>query len=243
MSGGRRIHVVLRGAGSPRVIFDSGAGVGAAHWSRVQAGVAEHTATFAYDRAGQGASDPLPGQWTLQQLADDLDAAVRAVSLPGPYLVVGHSFGGHVVRTFAARHPEAVLGMALVDARPTRIDEMCPAWRDWARAQDADPALDQAVDEANQQVDALPDLGHLPLTVLSHGISDMIDPASLAAEVSDEFEAAWQSLQREHARMSTVGRLVVAEHSGHMIADTEPELITSTVLDIVTPVREPNRWA
>ncbi len=92
------------------------------------------------------------------------------------------------------------------------------------------------------KVDELPDLGHLPLVVLSHGIADMVDPGpSLAAEVSDEFETTWQSLQRGHARMSRVGRLRV-RRSGHMIADTKPGLINSGRPRPPCGSHRPNRW-
>jgi pimeloyl-ACP methyl ester carboxylesterase len=239
--GGRGIRVVEAGSGQPSVIFDSGAGVGASYWSSVQARVSEQTTTLAYDRAGQGASDPLAGQWTIGQLVEDLEDAVTAVGLPEPYVVVGHSFGGHVIRMFTARHPEVVVGMVLVDARPTRIDERCPAWRDWARAEDADLALDQAVDDANSKVEVLPDLGGLPLVVITHGIADMIEPGSgLGPEIRDEFERAWQSLQREHVALSRRGRLVIAQSSGHMIADFEPEIVSAAVLELTETAEDPS---
>jgi pimeloyl-ACP methyl ester carboxylesterase len=231
---GRRLHVVLAGTGRPAVIFDAGAGIGASHWSQVQASVAQRTETFAYDRAGVGSSDPKDGQWTLDRLVDDLEGAVASVGLSGPYVVVGHSFGGHVVRSFAARQPDNVVGMVLVDARPARLDELCPAWREWARALDDNPQLANAVEDANRHVQALPGLGSLPLSVLTHGIPDMVEAeASLASDARTEFEDVWQALQRDHANLSSNGRLVIARQSGHLIADTEPDLITSAILGLI----------
>jgi pimeloyl-ACP methyl ester carboxylesterase len=69
-----------------------------------------------YDRAGLGWSDPAPKTQDAAQSAADLHAALQAAGVPGPYVVVGHSYGGLVVRAFADLYPEDVAGMALVDA-------------------------------------------------------------------------------------------------------------------------------
>jgi pimeloyl-ACP methyl ester carboxylesterase len=77
-------------------------------------------------------------------------------------------------------------------------------------------------------------LGDLPLTVISHG---QLDPAavppSLGPEVRDEYEAAWQKLQVEITSLSTRGRRIVAERSGHNVMFDQPEIITDAILEML----------
>jgi pimeloyl-ACP methyl ester carboxylesterase len=71
-----------------------------------------------YDRSGLGWSDPGPRPHSAGRIADELHQLLDAAGVPAPYLLVGHSLGGMVVRLYAARHPDAVAGMVLVDPTP-----------------------------------------------------------------------------------------------------------------------------
>src|SRR5262245_48308154 len=114
--GDRSLHVVRSGQGSPAVILEAGAGGWSEMWRPVQELAGEFTSTYSYDRAGHGSSDS-GGRWSLESWLADLEAWLAAGRVAAPYLLVGHSIGGHVVRAFAARHPADVMGMILVDAR------------------------------------------------------------------------------------------------------------------------------
>jgi pimeloyl-ACP methyl ester carboxylesterase len=114
--GSRSLHVVAAGHGGPAVILEAGSGCSSEHWRAVQELAGESPATYSYDRAGHGLSDPA-GPWTLEGWVADLEAWLAAARVPVPYLLVGHSLGCHVVRVFAARHPDEVAGLVLVDAR------------------------------------------------------------------------------------------------------------------------------
>ena len=69
-----------------------------------------------YDRAGLGWSDPGPWPRTAGRMAEELHRLLLAAEVPPPYVMVGHSLGGYVVRLYAARHPERLAGMVLVDS-------------------------------------------------------------------------------------------------------------------------------
>lgn len=112
---GRHLVLYCVGTGSPTVIFDSGLGVGAQAWSRVQPEVARTTRACAFDRPGYGASDEGPAPRDATRIVDDLKAGLQAAGIAGPYVLVGHSMGGYDMRLFANLHPEDVVGMVLVD--------------------------------------------------------------------------------------------------------------------------------
>ncbi|MEQ8662859.1 MAG: alpha/beta fold hydrolase, partial [Gammaproteobacteria bacterium] len=114
--GGHALHIDCRGHGGPVVVLESGIGGYSLEWRTVQGVLARETRVCAYDRAGYGWSDAAPGPRTARRAAAELHALLVAAGEPPPYLLAGHSYGGLVVREFAARWPRAVAGIALIDA-------------------------------------------------------------------------------------------------------------------------------
>ena len=121
--GGHRLHVQSLGdeGARPTVILEGGAGLGATTWAWVQPALATSTRVVAYDRAGVGWSDRGPEPRDADHIAGDLHAALGAAGVGGPYVLVGHSFGGLYVRAFADRYADEVAGLVLVD--PTHPDQ------------------------------------------------------------------------------------------------------------------------
>src|ERR1700689_2030209 len=76
---------------SPAVIFEAGWGCWSEHWRPVQELAGKFTATYSHDRAGHGSSDPCD-PWSLEGCIADLEAWLAAAQVPGPYLLVGHSY-------------------------------------------------------------------------------------------------------------------------------------------------------
>ncbi|MBS0363876.1 MAG: alpha/beta fold hydrolase [Proteobacteria bacterium] len=117
--GGRRLRVVRAGVsgGRPTIVLEHGAFGCATDWTVVQERLAaKGLASIAYDRAGLGYSDPGPKPRDGRAIVSDQAALLRALDETGPFVVVGHSMGGLMVRLFALTHPEQVLGVVLVDA-------------------------------------------------------------------------------------------------------------------------------
>ena len=118
--GGRRLHVVESGDGDPAVILEAGISASSVSWSLVQPAVAKFTRVCSYDRAGLGWSDRAGEPRTLEQSIQDLRSLLAAAAVPAPYILVGHSYGGLLVRAYAARYPKDVAGLVLVDPVPVR---------------------------------------------------------------------------------------------------------------------------
>ena len=82
------------GTGSPTVVLETGIGAESSEWSPVAVTIARSKAVFRYDRAGRGESDPAQGNRDALSMVDELNALLEATETKGPYLLVGHSFGG-----------------------------------------------------------------------------------------------------------------------------------------------------
>jgi pimeloyl-ACP methyl ester carboxylesterase len=119
---GRALHVEVRGTGAPgtpTVVLEAGMGASHHMWGAVMPLVAARTQVVAYDRSGLGQSPPDPAPRDVERLADDLLDVLATVD--GPLVLVGHSWGGPIVRIAASRVPDRVAGLVLVD----QTDEGC----------------------------------------------------------------------------------------------------------------------
>ena len=113
--GGHRLHLYERGSGSPTVILESGISASSLNWRAVQSEVETFARVCSYDRAGLGWSDLSDEPCTPSSLAKQLHGLLECAEIPAPYVLVGHSFGGLIVRSFAAQYPEKVVGLVLAD--------------------------------------------------------------------------------------------------------------------------------
>jgi pimeloyl-ACP methyl ester carboxylesterase len=142
-AGGYRLHVACQGEGGPTVVMEAATGETGLLWSLVQPGVAQTTRTCVYDRAGLGWSDPSPRPRTAAVMVEELRSLLASAEVPGPYVVVGHSFGGLLVRLYAARYPQEVAGLLLVDSAhedqyrraPSEIRDLLPQFEKQGRQQ------------------------------------------------------------------------------------------------------------
>jgi pimeloyl-ACP methyl ester carboxylesterase len=286
--GGYRLHLACQGEGGPTVVMEAAIGETGLLWSLVQPAVAKTTRACVYDRAGLGWSDPSPKPRTAAVMVEELRVLLRTAQVPGPYVLVGHSLGGLLVRLYAARYRQEVAGLVLVDSAheeqyrraPKEIQELLPQFEEQARQQyeslralivsgslDAgmlpvSPGLPAAAAEtfralvaagpkhvetliAEQQAvqvihaalaaAGITSLGDLPLVVLSHG-QPMVMPG-LTDAVNQAYEQLWQELQAELAGLSSRGRLVVAQDSGHYIQLERPQLVIDAIGQVAAAAR------
>ncbi|MEU0534171.1 alpha/beta fold hydrolase [Amycolatopsis tolypomycina] len=115
---GRKVHVRRMGTPSPglTVVFESGLSSPLEMWSWIQAAVAESVPTISYDRAGIGWSEAGERPRTAERITGEFERLLEVLDVRGPLVLVGHSYGGMLLRAFAQRHPDRVAGVVLVDA-------------------------------------------------------------------------------------------------------------------------------
>jgi pimeloyl-ACP methyl ester carboxylesterase len=250
VGGGRRLHINCSGlaAGGPTIVLESGAGNAASAWDRVQPEVAKFARVCSYDRAGLGRSDPVPAARTIVALTEDLHSLLVNAKVSGPYILVGHSLGGILVRLYASYYPGEVAGMVLVDSahedEPDRGMALIPP--DTLRAMLKQAKPEDLILRSAERIDgcsiravmnALNWHGEIPLIVLTQGRPygpDMVVVPSIATEAYRLHLA----LQRELVSRSPKGRHVIAEKSGHLIHQDQPELVVSAIRDVIEEYRK-----
>lgn len=114
--GGHSLHLNCTGSGSPTVLLEAGGGGMSSHFGWIAPAVARDTRVCVYDRAGRGWSEPADTARDGAQTATDLHTLLHRANVAGPYVLAGHSFGGLYALAFAARYPDEVAGMVLIDS-------------------------------------------------------------------------------------------------------------------------------
>jgi pimeloyl-ACP methyl ester carboxylesterase len=114
--GGYSLHLNVTGKARPVVVLMSGAGDFSFDWALVQPEISRFTSCVSYDRAGLAWSDLGPTPRTMKQEAFELRSVLQKAGIKGPYVLVGHSVGGLIARTYAAMYSKEVAGIVLVDS-------------------------------------------------------------------------------------------------------------------------------
>ena len=134
---GRRMHLYCVGSGTPTVVLEAGLGdFGLSSWRFILPQLSTLSRTCAYDRAGTGWSDPPRVAPMPTPIVDDLHTLLAKSGEPGPYVLVGHSLGGPLVRHYAVHYPAEVAGLVLVDgSHEDQLSRMkakgMPTWTDY----------------------------------------------------------------------------------------------------------------
>lgn len=226
-------NTLVKGTGSPTVIFESGLGTPLYNWDKVQAGISEQYKTISYDRLGIGQSPATDNPRTIENLVADLDILIRQNNIDGPILLVGHSIGGHIVRKYQQSFPSNIVGLFLVDPTneylyeevfkqmsPESADSMKTAWdssfkkqpigvyNEWKEAYEIDEIMRN-----------YPLPGGIPVTILaSYQENSFLSTKN--AEIKWKLFSEWK-------RGKPNVNIVNTRNSGHYIHLGEPDWVIS----------------
>ena len=271
---GRSIYLECRGSGGPTVVLVTGLGERADNWmitsedapshEPVFPGVEGFTRVCAYDRPGTSTateggleasrSTPVAEAATVADSAEDLDAMLTASGEPGPYVLVGHSLGGPIVRLYAAAHPDEVAGLVLDDALSEDLaDGLTPAQNaDYAVLNSPESqgrATDQERDLYREAVvpllRAAPPAPEVPTVVLTadrwpitaEAIASGVFPEFVTQEFSDALWAAQKVAQDKLAAKFPGAEHITETHATHYIHLDNPQLVIDSIRDVVDQVR------
>ena len=278
VGGGRSMYLECAGRGSPTVVLVSGLRSSAFEWhttdpestlpaAPVFEQIARTTRVCAYDRPGTvvgdqiSRSDPVPQPTDAAAATADLHALLAAAGEQGPFVLVGHSIGGTIVRLYAMTHPDQVVGMVLVDAASEFLQdfETPDQWRIQKVLMRVDAAdIPESVaeypdietfdiDATFAELRAAPALHPMPLVVLSAdellgpGFPAMVTSGAFPAYVPPDFGEVFDAAQaRAQARLAQLvpGAVHVTEtHSGHNIHLARPRLVVDAVREVIAQVR------
>jgi pimeloyl-ACP methyl ester carboxylesterase len=124
IGGRRKLYLLEKGSSGPTVLFEAGIAATNLNWFHIQQTVSQFAATASYDRGGLGWSSKCRSARTPANIASELHQLLTKAGIKPPYVLVGHSFGGLVMRRFALDYPEEVSSVVLVD--PMRCEEWPP---------------------------------------------------------------------------------------------------------------------
>jgi len=282
--GGYQMHIYCTGQGSPTVMLEAGSGDSSLIWAKVQPEIAEFTRVCSYDRAGLGWSDSSSYPRTANTMVEELHTLMTNAKIDGPYVFVGHSLGGMLVRMFAHKYPDEISGMVLVDslheARMIRNPDLADAIQEAAgqfrifaflNSTGVTALTPQAIPNPGLPADAyahhqalmattdalatllaelrmgeencaealalqINSFGNLPLIVISAGHGD-----PLASFSDAENQHLWENFrveQTELVALSSQGKQIIAEKSGHHIQLDQPEIVIDAILEMVSALQE-----
>jgi pimeloyl-ACP methyl ester carboxylesterase len=123
--GGRRLQLLCKGPKTgPTVIIEAAAITSSVYYWRAQDAVAKIARVCTYDRAGLGWSDPAPFPRSFEARVDDLHALITRGHIKGPYILVGHSMGGLLVRLYAKKYPKNIAGVVLIESSEEQVNAL-----------------------------------------------------------------------------------------------------------------------
>ena len=255
--GFQTMYIDCLGNKSPTILIDVGIAGSSASWYKIAQTLSNNVRTCLYDRAGYGWSDPGRGERTTATIVHELNLLINKAEIPGPFVLVGHSFGGFTARYLAARFPKNVVGLVLVDSsHPDQIyrlsaldkvkqkslvtgrknlppEDFSEFERKWyflnssRKATLAQMGELKYFKESAYQVKHSGPIKDIPVAVLSRGIGQLPELSGVS------LENEWQDMQKDLLKLSRNSWHLIVADSGHEIHKEAPNHVVENILKVV----------
>jgi pimeloyl-ACP methyl ester carboxylesterase len=248
--GGHGLDVVQVGGGSPAVVFETGLADSLDAWAPIWPAIGQYTTAIAYSRAGLGRSESGPSNHSARAEVEELHALLHHLSAHPPYVLVGRSYGGLLVRLYISLYPADVVGVVIVDGTHEQqverygiLDRAYPAqFRAFFDSVLAGLPSGTAADEIRETmriqaagtVAGLTPLPDIPIAVLT---SMRVDPTSRYVNATARGHEVWRALHDEWFHRSTNGIHIETARSGHAIQSDEPALVIDAIRFVLDQAR------
>lgn len=246
-----QIHIKETGQGQPTVIIEAGLGSGFETYDTLHTAISTLTKVVSYDRPGLGESINCPHPRVLQVYTSELKGLLETEKIMPPYILVGHSLGGLIIRYYAYLYPEEIVGLVFIDYPPED-------WIEYIRSTHSneeiekfnrliDPNLNQSTGVVQREWErfeyncelmkgiAIPK--HIPIRIIT-AIQYGSDQQALGYHPEDM--QVWAEMQARIMNNSRKSKQIITDKSGHSIHLTEPELIINSVKELVEIFRKDN---
>jgi pimeloyl-ACP methyl ester carboxylesterase len=240
-----RLNFQVIEGGNPTILFEAGGGMDSREWNNIAAELARKTGAtiVSYDRAGFGKSDLPETPGDMREEVDWLWQGLQKLKLDKDLVLVGHSFGGWMIRLFASEHPDVVRGMVFVDPFTNEfVDRLGVEYLDnhpMAGKIPFDTSQPEKLTKIQRALvrmvgDGLgPKMEVMKKTSIPSGIPIVVITNGKPFLPKTEEQEAWR-LAHEQLTASIEGAtLIVAEKSGHMIPASQPDLIIEAVMKVI----------
>lgn len=244
------LHIYDTGFGKPTVIFEyalSSTG-GVTRFADIQKEIATFTRTISYDRAGVGKSDESPLPRTYENMMKELKLLLTEEKILPPYILVGYSLGGHLVRFFADAYPGDVVGLVLIDGSHEDFFDRIEANRTEKEWREIDSTINNLISQNSEitrkEWDAyimgceimktveIP--ANIPVQVIT---SAKFEGTFKAMGLNPDDKLLWIELQSEWIANKPNAKQIITDKSGHGILIEEPQLIISVIKEVIDEVR------
>lgn len=234
---GRKIAFHVTPGHLPVIVLDAGGGLDSSYWDSIVPELAKRTGAkiITYDRPGFGASDEVPGPWSLESATADLERGLEKLGADHDVILVSHSIAGEIATSLTRSHPWWFKGAVLVDANVppfftdpeiARANQLYEPLVAQLKAAPPTPQTKQllAVSES--------------FVATSRAFHAMTWPASVPVQVivsektpfdTPEDAKAWREAEAEFAKSAPNRKLIIADHSSHDVAHDRPDIILQAV--------------
>jgi pimeloyl-ACP methyl ester carboxylesterase len=240
-----KFNFIIKGKGNPVVVFESGLGETLEGCRQIQDSISKVATTVSYDRLGLGKSSATEKPRTLDNLANELNSFLENNNIEGPYIMVGHSLGGFIIRNFQDIYPEKVIGLIMVDPSHELLFETIFASKPKEQADGMRNGLKDfyaskplgiqnefnALSDNEEKMKAIKFPSNIPITLLA---SYQTPPSPFAPE---DIEIK-QKLFNNWIKEAPQTKLVSTVKSGHYIHYSEPAIVIDEIKEMIKKVKK-----
>ena len=235
--GTHKLRVVLTDMPSDyTIILEAGGGMYSDAYKEIQDTLVYLTGmrVMSYDRSGFGQSELGPEQFTAMDEVDALKKCLEIQGFKDNYILVGHSYGGFLIQLFTQRYPDKVKGLVLID--PMNVKFVDRFGLDNLNA--VTPYFENPTKNYEKAGNRMVDFFPKALEVLRDKELPPDIPALLITVGHFPFgQEIWRACHEEMVVSSEKHKLILAEDNSHNLIEENPELIITSIVDLVNQIK------